>query len=920
MTTPDDATAGDGEECAQPDEPQDANGTGVADAVEEPTAKRPRLEGQPFVDEAQIDDFADAQSSDDDWGLDFGEPGVQVDVRDEDVADNIQSWPGMEFPQEVDERPSTKKASRQDDDLVGAAAPGSPGGLGGVQVVPQVIAQDEDVLDDNDEEFGDVGWREDPREKRKDEERHDINYAEEEVTLDESWTLWPANSPEAIVATALVQKIRSRVQHVKAVEGGFPSEAAANIFNRTMTTKKENDQYTLIAALLWVESKVLEGTSVPADINDSTIKLLSSQEQALKHVTKLVSHSKIRTRASCELPRLETRKAAKDQIVPGLAQRLYNEVQKNTRTLNQADIDALIADVLAEEPLTVQIVALLHVIQYAHLDPTRFADQESLNASFAKQLLPERKMEIVCRIGLEEACKLAESLEENETTRELREHKLKTLRRLWNSWGVRPTEEQLASIHILPLERQLSVLLNVERDIELLWSKEAPKRSEREKWKEFSKHLAKFDELASPYAFPENAMQPKTGRTTKLQAESGVQLTIIEVAKARENVTSLLKRMKLHYGWSPRNRTVKLMLSVNWVGRLSALVNLANRTQILQADDEFVQLLLDEQRRIIGSEVLGQFENWHKLEFKPAKVLSKDESLARQREYDEYMADDRKRLGPQGTYMPRTPAPLGMPPTPAPAFFGGSRTPAGLPPPGTPALPGQRYPGGTPAGPPPATPAFNVLHSRTPAGAPPPTPGMPAMFSGADADEPGTPVVAVAGAGSGTLPGTPSVGRMVPKTPVGASPMTPAAAFNVNVGSSIPSTPGAAPSTPHAAAPMTPGVFGAGNRFPGTPAGPPPATPALFPRGAPHTPAGPPPATPAPQAYPPGTPAGPPPPTPAGCGFGSRPPATPAGPPPATPAGPPPATPAGPPPATPAGPPPATPAGPPPATPAGIRS
>eukprot|EP00928_Gymnodinium_smaydae_P085808 TRINITY_DN6944_c0_g1_i2.p1 TRINITY_DN6944_c0_g1~~TRINITY_DN6944_c0_g1_i2.p1 ORF type:complete len:917 (-),score=168.30 TRINITY_DN6944_c0_g1_i2:229-2640(-) len=803
----------------------------------------------------------------------------------------------MEVLHEVDERPSTKKTLRQDQDLVGAPAPGSPGGLGAVEAVPLLGDKDADVLDDNDEEFGDVGWREDPREKRRDEERDDITYAEEEVALDETWTLWPANSPEAIVATALVQKIRSRVQHVKAVEGGFPSEEAATLFNRTMTTKKESEQYALIAALLWVESKVLEGTCVPADINDLTIKLLSSQEQALKHVTKLVSRSKIRTRASCEMPRLDTRKAAKDQTVPGLSQRLYNEVQKNTRALNQADIDALVADVLSDNPFTVQIVALLHVIEYAHLDPTRFADQESLYASFAKQLLPERKMEIMCRIGLEEACKLAESLEESEVTRELREHKLKTLRRLWNSWGVRPTEEQLASIHILPLEKQVSVLLNVERDIELLWSKEAPKRSDREKWRDFSKHLAKFDELASPYAFPENATQSKIGRTTKLEAESGVELTISEVAKVQENVTSLLKRMKLHFGWSPRNRTVKLMMSVNWVGRLSALVSLANRTQILQADDEFVQLLLDEQRRIIGSEVLGQFENWHKLEFKPAQVLGKDESLARQRLYDEYMSDSRKQLGPQGTYMPMTPGVLGTPPTPG--FIGGSRTPAGLPPPGTPGFPGRRHPG-TPAGPPPATPAFNARQSRTPAGAPPPTPGMPAIFPGADADEPGTPVVAVAG------PGTPSVGRMVPKTPVGASPTTPGAAFNVNVRSSIPRTPGAAPSTPNAAAPLTPGVFGGGSRFPGTPAGPPPATPASLPRVAPHTPAGPPPPTPAFQAYPPGTPAGPPPATPAGCGFGGRPPATPAGPPPATPAGPPPATPAGPPPATPAGLPPAT--------------
>lgn len=163
--------------------------------------------------------------------------------------------------------------------------------------------------------------------------------------------------------------------------------------------------------------------------------------------------------------------------------------------------------------------------------------------------------------------------------------------------------------------------------------------------------------------------------------------------------------------------------------------------------------------------------------------------------------------------------------------------------------------------------------------------------------------------------------------PQGYQPMTPSGVGMFNAG----------PGTPRMGS-MTPGlpVSGTPYRLSGTPAGPPPATPAWAgmaagrtPAGAPPptpfglppgTPAGMPPASPAFQAYP-GTPSGPPPATPGLAGFtGGR---TPAGPPPATPAAyglrQYPGTPAGPPPATPMGPfsrPPGSPAGPPPATPA----
>jgi len=242
-------------------------------------------------------------------------------------------------------------------------------------------------------------------------------------------------------------------------------------------------------------------------------------------------------------------------------------------------------------------------------------------------------------------------------------------------------------------------------------------------------------------------------------------------------------------------------------------------------------------------------------------------------------------------------------------FEGAAPTPSGLM---TPTRDGNRTPvhgaapgtvGGMSA---PATPGgLSTPYHASAAPATPRQPGTPYHRGGAAT--PGTPRASM-GQSQRRLPSTPADAYRAAGTPAGPPPATPAFSSGMRASG----TPGMyrAAGTPAGPPPATPspGYYGAAA---GTPAGPPPATPAMGYRAA-GTPAGPPPATPSPGVYRsagPGTPA---------AGFGQ--PGTPAGPPPATPApgyraaaG----TPAGPPPGTPAmgyraaG----TPAGPPPATP-----
>ncbi|CAK0860425.1 unnamed protein product, partial [Prorocentrum cordatum] len=800
------------------------------------------------------------------------------------------------------------------------------------------------------------------------------DYPEIAADMDYKGEGWVPNSHETMVASLLLQKIRGRADKKSLVGGPFPSEDALRVFN-TLAHGQIEEQRILVCALQWIEALVLEARVMPDDISSCAIALLAEERGALALVCRHVPALAMRTRAGSRIPKLHVRRDAHETI-PQLTKLLCEQLRLPEHA--HEEVMQIVGDVLGPMPLTVRLMILVHAYEYAAMNPQAYASPEALAVAFVKQCQAERAIEIVCWLTLEKALAIAQCIiEDSPKSHELRKAKNAALNRLFKSWQLRPNEEQAAQLHLLELERQLQVVLNIERDVELHWcglasSKDRTAEDVAAKMRAY----LHFDKLIRPYLCGDDAGGTKR---PPLEKEGGIPITLRQVAQVREGVDTILKRLRSQYAWVPQGKTRRAVSKANWVARLQSLMSLATNSVVLDADLELARLLTQNSFRKLGSEVLVGYSSWwnsldREMVKQERETASKRKLVANVEEIMRMYSS--VQLRPQ--FVPQTPSHLGvaapMPFTPAsgagmprhglpPAtprgFAAGGMTPAGLPPqtpaqirrvipPATPLTLTRQQASGTPAGPPPLTPGFRAAATFAGAGAPI-TPWQ--VKTGAGSAAPQTPADALLKA-----PSTPSEfkphagqkaehgGSSAPRTPwhqlgpsPGAIPSTPIDAFQ-------PLTPrGPPPATPAGIRGAAPGsstsAFSAPAQ-PFTPAGPPPQTPA-FQRGVapgsstsafsapvqPFTPAGPPPQTPAFQrgAAPgsstsafsapaqPFTPAGPPPQTPAN--PGSAPPLSAQ---PFTPAGPPPQTPAFPrsAPGSAASAMPFTPAGPPPATPA----
>jgi len=687
-------------------------------------------------------------------------------------------------------------------------------------------------------------------------------YSKVEVTPDE-WSSWPQNSPEALATTLLVQKLRGRTKHTKAMmkDGEFPNEEALACFNRIMVDTRER-QYQFMVALIWVEAQVLEHPTgdVPPDLNFGLKDMLADPDQAqeLRKVIQRVPNELLCTRATSDVPMKVQRTKAQDGVLEQLIQKVYEVVasEKSKDLKTKADVEEIVKETLDGMPLTVQIAALAHIFEYAQLRKNAYKDKDALALGLANQLIFSDAAETVCKLTLLQAMDLAESfiMEEGEGVddpmEELRKLKMSCLNRLHAQWQIKPKEEEMRRLHLVRMEDQLRILLHVERDIEDAYAKlPLPNAGRTEELTKQFREKANFDRLVQGHLYGDGG-RVFSGRTRSMQDESGIQVKMADLARMRFQIQNVLKIAKINSRWSPAEKSKKLMNKVHWPGRLSALLQLMNIPTTVNADRSFRELLKNEDKKKLGTEVLQRYGTWMKLEsagvgsnHRPATVLSKQDSDARRKNYQEYGRD-------QPGWQPSTPGnigarpgmtPAGLPPaTPA---FRAAGTPAG-PPPATPAFGmGMRAagtpagpPAGTPAGPPPGTPMWRP-GGRTPGGAPPgtptPSPGPATPSPGPmKYQSPGTPMMMPPGT-PGLLPppgqsprpppgpGTPMAGTpgaaMTPggRTPIGGAPTTPA-------GFGQPFTPRpAGPYTPRGPPPMTP--FGAA---PVTPAGAAPVTPA----------------------------------------------------------------------------------------------
>lgn len=675
----------------------------------------------------------------------------------------------------------------------------------------------------------------------------------------------------------------------------FPSEKAGDVF-QGMVCQQVIDQRMLVSGLQWVEASVLEVTTVPPKLSDAIVNLFKQELEALRSVCKRVPGTRMLARAKAPIPLPKVRKAAQTML-QDLREQLFEKLGGSSTFEDFDNFKEVIDDVLGHTPWTVQILCLVHAYEFTHLKNNPYADGDAFAVALAKLNRPERAIEMVCRMTLWEAIRLASNAISKEMETEqskLRVGKIATLNRLFREWELNPTEDQLSQLHVFDLKTQLKILLLLERDIECYWAVTVSVAKDEEQKRQMLADFLDFQSLLQRH-LGDDALR----NSVDIENESKVPLEVFHLARARKCISDVLKTLKKKYGWSPNTATRVKMSKANWVARLAALLHLAHADDVIDADIKLRVLLQQEETKKLGTEVLDRFDHWHMVGAKDGKAPAMPKVIDRERieqveeKYLHYEPDPNVNYGLSGP-MPATPAgigsfafgmpgmpgtprlpgqtpggwrpvsgtPAGLPPMTPGAF--GSRTPVGMPPAGA----GARFLPGTPAGPPPSTPGFiGVPSSRTPFGPPPATPGVfGGVFGAPSGAMPMTPNVAFGGhvaTGAGSIPRTPvqsSFGagasarvpqtpiqfggvRAVPSTPSGAVPSTPAM---------VPQTPGTIPFKPFAGIssagqPQTPGMVvpstPGGAMVPRTPGGFGPTvgsipfTPAM-PHAAPMTPAG----------------------------------------------------------------------------------
>jgi len=680
----------------------------------------------------------------------------------------------------------------------------------------------------------------------------------------------------AVAAEFIVQKIRSRVgPDADSSIVKFPNEACQNSLTQ-MLRRSPGEQQVLMVALLWLEASALEVEEVPTDLSTATLSLIAEEDVTLRAVCTRVPPHVLLQKAGASIPRKEIRDQAKE-VVAELITRFESEVEGQ---LSQDGKDALkqeLDDILASNPTTVQIMALVHLVEFACLHKGRkYRELDAVAASVSQLCVLEHALETVCRISLVQAIELARICL-GLLSEKLRKSKFDVLNRLYVAWQVSPTEEQLAHLHMLTLPRQVQVLLGIERDIELVFHS-LGKQAREEQSQQLRSYCANFDRLLLPYMREED-LTSKGGMKRKMEEESGHRIEPEVLAKIREGCDFILNHLKDRYGWRPAMKTRRELSRVNFVARLSSLHQLAQMSECLHADEYLRVFLREANHRKMGMEVFEGFHKWQKLQegrgmkYSKLKVVTKEEAEKYQRLYDEWNPDNLRYPGQQARFQPYTPALAtggmtpGMPMSMTPGLAGPG-TPAGgtprrAPTPqwqpnmtpvnqsssGTPqrGTPQRRVGPGTPGDVPPATPglapfvppggAAGYAARGTPSGMPPGTPAYPASGTPSGMP-PGTPAYPARGTPSGMPPGTPAFAAS--GTPSGMPPGTPAYPAR-----GTPS--GMPPGTPAYPASGTPGGLPPGTPARGTPASPLPGTPSFAGMRPPATP-GLPPATPSPQA------------------------------------------------------------------------
>eukprot|EP00913_Durusdinium_trenchii_P032407 g30343.t1 len=368
--------------------------------------------------------------------------------------------------------------------------------------------------------------------------------------------------------------------------------------------------------LKWLQDGTLrssaDASSVDAELRKVLLPDLSSigmnlltKQDSLEHLSnacKLAPQHVILKKADAAIPEQKLRKGHAPKAIEDLVKNLSGLLVDHDVEIEQEDLDQMVKDMFVEQPTTVQIMGLVHCCEYVTLMKRLWDTKGDLFHSLQKQVLPDRNIQVLSRMDLVYACALAQQCLDKDLKR-IRDAKVACLNRLGSEWRLPTTcrlvKEHLMLLHMLPLQRQIQVLLSIERDIELKWCDLMAKALGREERSSRLREFLNFHERLRPYLNEEDKLPGKR----PLEQESGKRVETLELALMRQGVTDVFKKLRQMYKWKPDISSRKAISKTNWVARLSAAVKLAKTTDTLSADKELRIFLEQESNRRCGMSV-----------------------------------------------------------------------------------------------------------------------------------------------------------------------------------------------------------------------------------------------------------------------------------------------------------------------------
>mmetsp|Transcript_27770 Transcript_27770/g.61279 ORF Transcript_27770/g.61279 Transcript_27770/m.61279 type:complete len:740 (+) Transcript_27770:71-2290(+) len=503
---------------------------------------------------------------------------------------------------------------------------------------------------------------------------------------DTEWSGLPKQTYEGMCASLLVMKIRARLGSRK--EFPFPDEAVLELFMKLLQEPVAT-QRLLVIGLIWLELNTLQVDKPSQSLSQDALSLFTEELDMLKGASEFIPRKTLYTRGAVPVPSKATRQKALDKVsemTERLQAALKGEDEDEDSFLGSAeDIGKLVSEALGNEPLSLRLVSLLHVLEYMGLKSDPYPDTKALGAALTRPCLPERAILTACRCSLEDCMALVDDFT-SETAPAKIEAKTLALKRLLKDWGIRPSEEHLSLLHLLPLEQQVHTLLCIERKVEQQWVYFRQNTNEehglltKNQWQD----SLDMTTLLAPFL-----AGAETEFESKLLVESGYPLTVMELAKVKAKVADLLGSIFNEHQWEPQERTRKYMLKAPAVPRLSALIDLAGLDTCVDADRKLRELIMDQQTKKLGNEVLLKWQQWG------TKAKQPKQATAAQMQMLKQMVEQYVESVTHTEFQPFTPAGPGANP--------GTRATIGV------------VAGRTPAGAPPQTPGL-VTNSRTPVG------------------------------------------------------------------------------------------------------------------------------------------------------------------------------------------------------------